>query len=66
MLSLLLAFTLVHHADDSSYGWHMSCERFQQRKVEISMDNNLDQKSKYNLIGYLKSKVEGECNSKLI
>ena len=30
------------------------------------MDNNLDQKSKYNLIGYLKSKVEGECNSKLI
>lgn len=25
------------------------------------MDPNLDQRSKYNLIGYLKSKVEGQC-----
>ena len=25
------------------------------------MDTNLDQRSKWNLIGYLKSKVEGQC-----
>ena len=30
------------------------------------MDDNLDRGTKYNLIGYLKSKVEGECNSMLI
>ena len=25
------------------------------------MDDNLDRRSKYNLIGYLRSKVEGQC-----
>ena len=61
MLSILLALTLAHHADDNPYGWHMSCERFLQRRVEIQADPNLDLRSKLNLIGYLKSKVEGEC-----
>lgn len=65
MLSLLMAFTLAHHADDSPYGWHMSCERFLQRRIEIQMDPNLDQKSKWSLIGYLKTKVEGQCTDML-
>lgn len=65
MFSVLLALTLAHHNDQSPYGWHMSCERFLQRKVEIQMDPNLDQRSKYNLIGYLKSKVEGQCTDVL-
>lgn len=65
MLSLLMAFTLAHHADDSPYGWHMSCERFLQRRIEIQMDPNLDQKSKWSLIGYLKTKVEGQCTDVL-
>ena len=30
------------------------------------MDDNLDTKTKYNLIGYLESKVEGGCNSMLM
>lgn len=30
------------------------------------MDDNLDRRTKYNLIGYLKSKVEGKCDSMLI
>ena len=29
------------------------------------MDPNLDQKSKWNLIGYLKTKVEGQCDGTL-
>lgn len=62
MLSILLALTLAHHQDGSPYGWHMSCERFLQRRVEILMDDNLDRRAKYNLIGYLKSKVEGQCD----
>ena len=41
MLSILLALTLAHHNDDSPYGWHMSCERFLQRRVEIQADPNL-------------------------
>ena len=62
MLSALLALTLAHHNDANPYGWHMSCERFLQRRVEISADPNLDLRSKLNLIGYLKSKVEGQCD----
>ena len=66
MISVLLALTLAHHADDTPYGWHMSCERFLQRRVEILMDDNLDRRTKYNLIGYLKSKVEGQCDQMLV
>ena len=29
------------------------------------MDDNLDRRSKYNLIGYFKSKVDGQCNDVL-
>ena len=65
MVSLLLALTLVHHADGSPYGWHMSCENFLEQRIEILMDDNLDRRSKYNLIGYLRTKVEGECNMTL-
>jgi len=61
MFSILLALTLAHHDDANPYGWHMSCERFLQRRVEIQADPNLDLRSKLNLIGYLKSKVEGQC-----
>ena len=62
MLELLLAFVLVHHNEGSPYGWHMSCERFLQRRIEILTDNNLDYRSQRNLIGYLRTKVEDECN----
>ena len=62
MVSILLALTLAHHNDGNPYGWHMSCERFLQRRVEIQADPNLDLRSKLNLIGYLKTKVEGQCD----
>ena len=64
MLSTLLALTLASH-DASPYGWHMTCERFLQKRIEILMDDNLDRRSKYNLIGYFKSKVDGQCNDVL-
>jgi len=61
MVSLLLALTLAHH-DPSPYGWHMSCERFLQLRVEIAMREDIDQRSKYQLIQYFKSKVAGQCD----
>jgi len=66
MISTLLALTLAHHNDTSPYGWHLSCERFLQKRIEILLDNNLDQRSKYNLIGYLSTKVVGQCNGELV
>jgi hypothetical protein len=62
MFSILLALTLAHHDDGNPYGWHMSCERFLQRRVEIQLDPHLDLRSKMNIIGYLKTKVEGQCD----
>ena len=66
MLSALLALTLAHHDDGNPYGWHMSCERFLQQRIEILMDDNLDRRSKYNLIGYFRSKVEGQCDNQTL
>jgi len=66
MLSILLALTLAHHDDGNPYGWHMTCERFLQKRVEIYLDGNLDFRSKRNLIMYFKSKVDGQCNDVLI
>jgi len=64
MLALLLAMTLANH-DPSPYGWHMSCERFLQQRIEIMSDENLDLRSRLNLIAYFKSKVEGQCDEVL-
>ena len=61
MLATLLAMTLANH-DASPYGWHMSCERFQQLAVETQMGDDIDQRSKWGLINYFKSKVEGQCD----
>ena len=30
------------------------------------MDENLDRRSKYNLLGYFRSKVEGQCEQMLV
>ena len=62
MLEFLIAFVLVHHNEGSPYGWHMSCERFLQRQIEILTDDNLDYRSQRSLIGYLRTKVEEECS----
>jgi hypothetical protein len=61
MLATLLAMTLAHH-DPSPYGWHMSCERFQQLKIETTLRDDIDLRSKWNLIQYFKTKVEGQCD----
>jgi hypothetical protein len=66
MISVLLALTLAHHNDSNPYGWHMSCERFLQKRIEILMDDNLDRRSKYNLISYFRSKVEGQCDNQTL
>ncbi|WLW37861.1 hypothetical protein [Synechococcus phage S-8S55] len=40
----------------------MSCERFLQLRIETAMRDDIDQRSKYQLIQYFKSKVEGQCD----
>jgi hypothetical protein len=64
MSSILLGLTIfASHADHLTkpYNWHMSCERWQTRSLEIQEDDSLDYNSKVFLIRYLRSKVQGEC-----
>ena len=64
MPGILLGLTiLASHADHLTkpYNWHMSCERWQTRSLEIQQDDSLDYNSKVFLIRYLRSKVQGEC-----
>jgi len=66
MLSTLLALIIANHDDGNPYGWHMSCERFLEKRIEILRDDNLDRRSKYNLIDYFRSKIQGQCDQELI
>lgn len=57
-LAALTSLTLAHHAPDSPYGWHIACDRYHQRAIEIQMDPTLDDRTKWQLKNYLKQKLE--------
>ena len=61
MIALLLTLALNASHSDSPYDWHMSCERWMEKKIEILRDKNLDYHNKQLLIKYFHSKVDGEC-----
>ena len=62
-MELILAMTLASHRPTATgpYDWHVSCERWQARAVEIWEDENLPKKDRRFLINYLRGKVEGTC-----
>ena len=62
-MSLLLALIFFSHRPDATgpYDWHMSCERWQARAVEIMADENIPQYDREFLVNYLRGKVAGEC-----
>ena len=61
MISLVIASLIFASHGDGPYDWHMSCERWLEKKIEILQDDNLDNYNKRFLIRYFRSKVEGEC-----
>ena len=61
MIALLLTIYLNASHSDSPYDWHMSCERWMEKKIEILIDDNLDARNKRLLIDYFRSKVDSEC-----
>ena len=66
MAGLALATVLFASHGGSAYDWHISCDRFLELRLEVQFDQNLDTRSKYKLIQYFKSKVDGECNATLL
>ena len=59
-MGFLAAIVLASHGS-SPYDWHMSCERWQERAVEIMEDENITLQRRRFLVRYLRNKVEGEC-----
>jgi len=62
---VLAAFLFTHHGN-GAYDWHITCDRFLELKIEIQFDEELDTRSKRNLIQFFKSKVAEECNDLLL
>ena len=62
-MELLLSLVLASHNPDATgpYDWHMSCDRWQSRAVEIWEDENIPEYDREFLVNYLRGKVEGEC-----
>ena len=62
-MELLLTLVLASHNPHATgpYDWHMSCDRWQTRAVEIMDDENLPESERWFLVNYLRNKVEGEC-----
>jgi len=61
MISFVLIVILNASHSDSPYDWHMSCERWMEKKIEILIDDNLDARNKQMLIDYFRGKVAEEC-----
>ena len=59
-MNILAALLIATHGV-GPYDWHMSCERWQQRAVEIMADENIDIDQRRFLVRYLRNKVEGKC-----
>ena len=62
-MDLLLALLFFSHRPSATgpYDWHMSCERWQQKAIEIMADENLPQADRKFLVNYLRGKVAGKC-----
>ena len=62
-MELLLTLVFASHNPHATgpYDWHMSCDRWQTRAVEIMEDEKLPESDRRFLVNYLRNKVEGEC-----
>ena len=61
--AVLLATLLSEH--DASH-WEMSCDEWNQSRIEILSDQNLNSDAHEYLIDYLRTKVSGECDAYII
>ena len=43
------------------YAWHMTCEYWEQRSLEILQDENIPLGHRWMLVNHFRTKVEGEC-----
>ena len=63
LMNILLSMILASHNPHATgpYDWHMSCDRWQKRAVEIWADEKMPESERQFVVNYLRGKVEGEC-----
>ena len=61
-LTLLASLLVEHYASH----WEMSCSDWNQKRIEILSDRNLNSDAHEYLIDYLRTKVDGECDTFII
>ena len=59
----LLASLLVEH---NASHWDLSCSEWNQNRIEILSDKNLNSDAHEYLIDYLRTKVSGDCDAYII
>jgi hypothetical protein len=60
MIELTLLASLL--ADHNTSHWEMSCTDWNQNRIEILSDKNLNSDAHEYLIDYFRSKVSGQCD----
>ena len=64
MIEFALLASLL--ADHNASHWEMSCAEWNNNRIEILSDKNLNSDAHEYLIDYLKTKVSGECDAYII
>ena len=59
---LLIASVLTAHHGNGPYDWHITCEQWEQKRIEVLMDEHLPRSAKIAVLGYLRSKLEKPCS----
>ena len=66
-LSLALVLTPLpvnsSPASSSPYDWKMTCAEWNENRIEVLTDNDLNPDAREYLIDYLLTKVDGECDA---
>ena len=61
-----LALLVLLLADHDPSHWELSCDEWNQARIEILSDENLNSDAHEYLIDYLRTKVSGNCDAYII
>ena len=61
-----LALLVLLLSEHDPYHWELSCDEWNQARVEILSDKNLNSDAHEYLIDYLRTKVSGDCDVYII
>ena len=61
LTNLLLSSLLLTHHGNGPYDWHITCDAWETRRIEIMLDPKLPRDAKMRLLQYLRSKLEKPC-----